>query len=160
MWIPLRAFPALFLAFAAVSAAARANVSDGVHPDFDLKEIRMPATFKTMGLGFLSDGTMVLGTTDVVGGGEIPAPDLNHKVYLVSGASTDSPADLKINRRLILKWPDENHWKNGLSWHQWVFTPLYLNGHFYAPYFVDLHAHPQGPVLWPPPDPQGLRQPG
>jgi glucose/arabinose dehydrogenase len=175
MRISLRAFPALFLAFGAVAAAASADVADGVHPDFELKEIRMPATFKTMGLGFLKDGTLVLGTTDVVGGGEVPAPDANHKVYLVEGASTDSlpgrileisnswkqisgvtvvddriyvsdrdgfyeipdavaPKDPASNRRLILKWPDENHWKNGLSWHQWVFTPLHRDGHFYAPY--------------------------
>jgi hypothetical protein len=46
----------------------------------------------------------------------------------------DAPANLKDNRTLILKWPDENKWRFGFSWHQWVFDPLYWHEHFYAPY--------------------------
>lgn len=44
------------------------------------------------------------------------------------------PADLKANRRLIASWPNENTWNSGTQWHQWVFTPMYRNGFFYAPY--------------------------
>ncbi|MDB5106496.1 MAG: rane protein [Fibrobacteres bacterium] len=152
-----------------------AEIADSVHPDFTLHELRMPAEYKTMGLAFLKDGTLVLATTDVVGGGEVPLEDANHKVFLVNAPSEDSlpagmreisngweqiagitvvddrvyvsdrdgfyqildngnPADLKANRRLLLKWPDENHWNNGPFWHQWAFTPFWLNGSFYAPY--------------------------
>lgn len=154
---------------------AGAAIVDAVHPDFELKEIRMPAKFKTMGLGFLEDGTMVLATTEAIGGGEIPDPDPQHRIYLVKGASPDSMpstmvdvadnwrqvagitvangqifvsdrdgfyrlsnlttvGDPRANRELMVKWPDENHWNNGPSWHQWVFTPFYWKGSFYAPY--------------------------
>lgn len=43
-------------------------------------------------------------------------------------------ADPARNRTLMVKWPDENTWPNGVYWHQWVFTPLYWRGRFYAPY--------------------------
>jgi len=69
---------------------AGAAIPDAVHPDFELKELRMPAAFKTMGLGFLEDGTLVLATTEAIGGGEIPAPDTEHRIYLVKGFSTDT----------------------------------------------------------------------
>lgn len=45
------------------------------------------------------------------------------------------PADKTKNRKLIVKWPDENTWnEGGFQWHQWVFTPMFNNGFFYAPY--------------------------
>ncbi len=46
----------------------------------------------------------------------------------------ENPGDLKANRRLVVKWPDEDKWTNGVQWHQWVFTPIYKGGFFYAPY--------------------------
>jgi hypothetical protein len=167
--------PHAFLALTWACAFVSAEIADSVHPDFELREVRMPATYKTMGMAFLKDGTLVLATTDAIGGGEVPVPDPKHKIYLVRGASTDSlpglvreisngweqiagiavvddriyvsdrdgfyeildndtPADPADNRRQILKWPNENHWNNGLYWHQWAFTPLFRNGYFYAPY--------------------------
>jgi hypothetical protein len=46
-----------------------------------------------------------------------------------------APSDLKANRRLVMKWPDDGSWNaNGFQWHQWVFTPMYRQGWFYAPY--------------------------
>ena len=165
----------LSLGLSLAFSPARAAIPDTVHPDFELRQLRMPTTYKTMGLAFLKDGTLVLATTDVIGGGEVPDANSNHKIFLVRGASTDSlpalvkeisngwkqiagivvaedriyvsdrdgfyeimdreaPSDSAVNRRQILKWPDENHWNNGPFWHQWAFTPLYLNGFFYAPY--------------------------
>lgn len=44
------------------------------------------------------------------------------------------PADLAQNRKLIVKWPDENTWNTSPQWHQFVFTPFFYNGYFYAPY--------------------------
>ena len=166
---------AFFSASVLMLGAACAEIPDAVHPDFDLKELRMPAYYKTMGLAFLKDGTMVLATTETIGGGEVPDADPLHKVFLIKGASTDTlpafikeisntwkqlsgvtvaedrvfvsdrdgfyeipdlanPADLVANRRAVAKWPNENHWNNGPYWHQWAFTPQYLNGAFYAPY--------------------------
>ncbi len=154
---------------------SRAGIPDSVHPDYALAELRMPALFKTMGLAFLDDGTMVLAVIELTGGGEEPELDVNEKIYLIKGASTDSlpgeikevsnfwrqlsgvvvaqgrlyvsdrdgfyeipdlkaPPDLQANRKAIVKWPNENHWNFGPYWHQWVFTPQYLNGSFYAPY--------------------------
>lgn len=45
-----------------------------------------------------------------------------------------APADLKANRRLMMKWPDEGTWNTSFQWHQWVFTPMYKEGYFYGPY--------------------------
>lgn len=45
----------------------------------------------------------------------------------------DNPSDLKANRKLIVKWPT-GKWSHGEQWHQWVFTPMYRAGWFYAPY--------------------------
>jgi len=39
----------------------------------------------------------------------------------------DHPADIKKNREKIISWPLE-------GWHQWVFTPIWRQGKFYAPY--------------------------
>jgi hypothetical protein len=47
----------------------------------------------------------------------------------------ENPGDLSANRKKIVSWPDENHWgPQGVNWHQWVFTPVYWKGYFYAPY--------------------------
>lgn len=53
-------------------------------------------------------------------------------LYVVK--SLDKIDTLASNRSLVLKWPDEGHWRLGYMWHQWVFTPLYYQGRFYAPY--------------------------
>lgn len=60
----------------------------------------------------------------------------------------ENPGDLKANRKLIVKWPDEGKWSNGTQWHQWVFTPVYKNGFFYAPYSGSII--PGGPSRTPP----------
>ena len=145
-----------------------------MHPDYELRELKMPALYKTMGLAFLKDGTLVLATTEAIGGGEVPEADSGHKVLLVRGASPDSlPAIVELsntwkqiagvtvaedrvfvsdrdgffeipelkapeipaaNRRLMVRWPNEEQWNSTPYWHQWAFTPQYLNGFFYAPY--------------------------
>ncbi|MDB5051869.1 MAG: hypothetical protein JWO30_4940 [Fibrobacteres bacterium] len=46
-------------------------------------------------------------------------------------AANAAPAQ---NRKLIVKWPDENTWNTTFQWHQFVFTPIYNKGFFYAPY--------------------------
>ncbi|MEO6097803.1 MAG: hypothetical protein ABIW76_19960, partial [Fibrobacteria bacterium] len=164
------------LRFLALSATyGFAEIPETVHPDFDLREIKLPARYKTMGLAFLKDGTLALGTSETIGMGEVPEADAANKVFLIKGVSADSqpalitevangwkqiagvtvaenrlfvsdrdgfyeipelaaPANPGLNRRQVMKWPDENHWNYGPYWHQWAFTPLYQNGCFYAPY--------------------------
>jgi hypothetical protein len=167
--------PCAALALSVAFTPAAADIPDAPHPDFELRELKMPVLYKTMGLAFLKDGTMVLGTTEEVGGGEVPEANPEHKVLLIRGASPDSmprsikevangwrqisgvtvagdrvfvsdrdgfyeipdlaaPANLPANRKVIVKWLNEDHWNNGLFWHQWAFTPMWLNGYFYAPY--------------------------
>lgn len=156
---------------------AWSGIPDSAHPDFELGEIRMPALYKTMGLAFLENGTLVLATAaGDLGLGEVPKSDPGNKVLLIEGASTvampdritevanswkqitglnvldgriyvvdrdgfyqildnaPSGSDLNANRRLVVAWPDEGKWDNGPYWHQWVFTPVYRSGRFYAPY--------------------------
>ncbi len=45
-----------------------------------------------------------------------------------------NPTDVTKNRRLVVKWPDENTWAQGFQWHQFAFTPIFTKGFFYAPY--------------------------
>ncbi len=77
-------------ALALLCAYASAEIPDSTHPDYDLRVVAMPLQFKTMGLAFLPDGSLALATTDAVGGGEVPDPSPEHKVYLLRGASPDS----------------------------------------------------------------------
>ena len=44
------------------------------------------------------------------------------------------PKDITNNKKLIVKWPNENNWPQGFMWHQFAFTPIYNKGFFYAPY--------------------------
>ena len=81
MKIPRLIPPILGLALSVASA----DVPDAIHPDFELCEVKMPARYKTMGLAFLTDGTLVLATTEMVGGGEVPEADPGHQVFLVRG---------------------------------------------------------------------------
>ncbi len=51
--------------------------------------------------------------------------------------SLTAPADLKKNRQKLVTWPQEinpTFPQVGPGWHQYVFTPVYKNGFFYAPY--------------------------
>ncbi|MDB5049063.1 MAG: hypothetical protein JWO30_2134 [Fibrobacteres bacterium] len=148
--------------------AAAALPANGVHPAFDIREVALPDKYRTMGVAFLSDGRMVLLTTGIMGGGEVPNPDPNSCVFLVTGATgtgaiqvakiasdfrqpsgvnvvndkiyvsdrdafysipnNSAVADPAGNRTKILSWP------MGSKWHQWIFTPVYSGGKFYAPY--------------------------
>jgi hypothetical protein len=140
---------------------------DAIHPAFDIAQVPLTAKYKAMGMAFLSDGRMVLLTTNNIGGGEIPSPDPDAAVYILSGVGTASPTAVKIasmfkqpsgvnvvddkiyvsdrdafysipsnanvpdpaaNRTKIIDWPMKG------QWHQWVFTPMYKDGFFYAPY--------------------------
>ncbi|MDB5048168.1 MAG: hypothetical protein JWO30_1239 [Fibrobacteres bacterium] len=140
---------------------------DAVHPAFEIAQVPLAAKYRTMGLAFLSDGRMVILTTGKIGGGEIPDPDPESAVYLVSGLDSPAPIAVKIadmfrqpsgvtvvndrifvsdrdafysipsnsnsgdpaaNRTKIVSWPMSGHW------HQWVFTPVFKDGFFYAPY--------------------------
>ena len=81
----------------------------------------------------------------------------------------ENPGDLAANRKIIVKWP-AGTWTNGEQWHHWVFTPMYRQGYFYAPYsgsiipggpsstlptsgysgaFLNLHAYEAGQILRP-----------
>ncbi len=83
----------------------------------------------------------------VVGGGNIQVTKIasdfrqpsgvnvvNDKIYVTdrdafySIPSNTATADPAANRTKVLAWP------MGSKWHQWIFTPVYLNGKFYAPY--------------------------
>jgi hypothetical protein len=159
-------------------SAAFGAIADTSHPDFTLTQVPLPAKYKVMGLDFLPDGRMVIATSDFMGTGEMPSTrGPRQKVLLVSGATGENPADVKVdeiahtwyqpagvvvaggrlyvsdrdgfyeieqlsppadpaqNRRLVVAWPDEDKWNQwGRQWHQWVFTPMFLDGYFYAPY--------------------------
>ncbi|MDB5104399.1 MAG: hypothetical protein JWP91_2088 [Fibrobacteres bacterium] len=144
------------------------SIPTTVHPAFDIKELGLPDKYRTMGIDFLSDGRMVLVTTGTMGGGEVPNPDPNSCVFIVSGAtgtgtiqvskiasdfrqpsgvnvvndkiyvsdrdafysipSNAATGDPAANRTKILAWP------MGAKWHQWIFTPIFSGGKFYAPY--------------------------
>jgi hypothetical protein len=51
--------------------------------------------------------------------------------YEIPDLTGSAPA---TNRKLVVKWPDENTWNTSFQWHQFVFTPVYKDGFFYAPY--------------------------
>jgi len=140
---------------------------DAIHPAFDITQVPLVSKYRTMGMAFLSDGRMVLLTTNKIGGGEIPDPDPESAVFLISDLDKANPTSVKIanmfrqpsgvnvvndkiyvsdrdafysinsnanvtdpaaNRTKIMDWPMGGHW------HQWVFTPMYKDGFFYAPY--------------------------
>ncbi|HKP95614.1 MAG TPA: hypothetical protein VJ385_07645 [Fibrobacteria bacterium] len=149
-----------------------------MHPDYEMKEVPLAAKYKTMGMGFLSDGRMVLATTDFIGGGEVPATgNVNHKILIITNPGAADAANVQVkevantwrqiagisivedkiyvsdrdgfykildiegsslnlagNRQKLISWPDENKWNSGYTWHQWVFTPMFWQGSFYAPY--------------------------
>ncbi len=174
------------LAGMAVSASMTlGGIPDAMHPDYDMKEVPLAEKYKAMGMGFLSDGRMVLLTTESIGGGEVPAANPLHKLLIIKNPAGATTADIQVkeiannwkqppgvtivddkiyvsdrdgfyeildhegtpdllnNRKKLVSWPDENKWNNGYSWHQWVFTPMYWKGSFYAPYSGSIR--PGGP---------------
>jgi hypothetical protein len=160
--------PVLVSGMAAFLRPASALLPSAVHPAFDQKEIGLPNKYHTMGIAFLSDGRMVIVTSGIIGGGEVPEPDANSCVFIISGVtgngsvqaakiasgfrqpsgvnvvndkiyvsdrdafysipSNNTPSDPNGNKTKILSWP------MGSKWHQWIFTPMYKDGKFYAPY--------------------------
>ena len=156
--------------------AVDAAITDVVHPAYELSEIAMPEQWRTMGMGFLSDGRLVLGTAQVVPPyGDVPAASPLARLIVISGVTgpaagiqvkeiannwmqitgvtivhdtiyvadrdaqyrilvNETPADLKANRKKVVDWPDEGTWNRGRWWHQYLFTPQYYKGSFYAPY--------------------------
>ncbi len=68
------------------------GIPDSMHPDWDLKEVSIPDKYKTMGMGFLSDGRMVITTSEFIGGGEVPkAASIDHKVLIVTDPGSTTP---------------------------------------------------------------------
>jgi hypothetical protein len=172
---PIRA--AAVFAFALSCAWA---APDSMHPDFELKEVPLGAKYKTMGMGFLSDGRLAIATSEFIGLGEAPdSAGANRKVLIISDPGgtapkvkeisntwlqptglvvvddtiyvadrdgfyqvpdNEAPADLAGNRRKIASWPDTSDWYSGKYWHQWVFSPVYWQGNFYAPYSGSIGA--------------------
>jgi hypothetical protein len=81
---------------------------------------------------------------------------VNDKIYISDRdgfyeiqSLTPNPADLGANRKKIASWPGmagspiTATWNTGESWHQFVFTPVYWQGNFYAPYSGSIR--PGGP---------------
>ncbi len=64
----------------------------------------------------------------------------NDKLYVADRAGfyeipqLTKPTDVTTNKRLVVKWPDEKTWAFDFMTHQWVFTPIFNKGYFYAPY--------------------------
>ncbi|MCD6024665.1 MAG: hypothetical protein K0Q91_1581 [Fibrobacteria bacterium] len=188
---PIKTF-ATFLLLAALGAHAQDFPTAGANPRVVMTNV--PNTsFGHMGLGFLSDGRMVLlsnGTTALsaqadLGGGDIQtwSSTRDFSVWIVSGLSAkgnlsnvtatkildqltgpppgivvvndtvyvmDRTAFYRINslnptggtskaqnatRLIDVPSLDSNFsWNRGPSGHQWMFTPQYHNGRFYANY--------------------------
>ena len=61
-----------------------------------MREVPFPDTYKTMGIGFLSDGRMVLATTEEIGWGEVPRASTAHKLYIVSSPGSESGSAIKV----------------------------------------------------------------
>ncbi len=66
---------------------------------------------------------------------------VNNKIYMSDRdgfyqiLDNNFSGDLSQNRKKVQSWPDEGTWgPDGQFWHQWVFTPFYSKGKFYAPY--------------------------
>src|SRR4051812_33890690 len=82
----LRMVWAMALGIVLAITPGRANIPpNAIHPSLDIKTIPIPDMYRTMGIGFLSDGRMVLLTTNIIGGGEMPNPDPDACVFLISG---------------------------------------------------------------------------
>ncbi len=59
---------------------------------------------------------------------------VNDKIYVADRDAwysipvNTAPANTSTNKTKLLDWPP------GAKWHQWIFTPMYKGGKFYAPY--------------------------
>src|SRR5690606_20216818 len=90
----MKILSAIFAVTTALAPAGGQTPDSTIHPDFRLQELRMPAKYKTMGLAFLGDGTLVLAATEEIsekiGMGDMPKPSVENRIYLVQGLSTDT----------------------------------------------------------------------
>ena len=75
------------LLFASHTWAQSAWPQDSRNPGLAIDTIPMPAQYMTMGLGFLSDGRLVLATAGIEGGGQIPPTDPNSAIWIVGGVT-------------------------------------------------------------------------
>ena len=181
---PCRSGMGMLLAvFIAMPGFARI-ADNAVHPAYEMKTIPMPAMYKSMGVGFLPDGRMVLATGYVEDGKDDPGDESN--IWAISGVTGTDMSNIKMtklgtrfinpsgvvvvdgkiyvadrdgfyeildnnvtggsaNRKKILTWPFPP------LWHQWVFTPMYWKGFFYAPYSGSIVGG--GPSTAPPSSP-------
>ncbi len=73
--------------FSVPAGAQTAWPQDTRNPGLIIDTIPMPAQYMTMGLGFLSDGRMVLATAGIEGGGQIPPTDPNSAIWIVGGVT-------------------------------------------------------------------------
>jgi hypothetical protein len=90
------------LAFALIlPAAVRAQgpwPQDTKNPSLIIEQIPLPATYMGMGIGFLSDGRMVLATTEIeTVNGEIPPAKPGSQIMLVDGM-TGSMSNLTVKK--------------------------------------------------------------
>jgi len=83
--------PAALFALSAVPASAQVPwPQDTKNPSLILDQIPLPATYMNMGIAFLSDGRMVVATTEVeTVNGEIPAAKPGSMVMIVDGMTGD-----------------------------------------------------------------------
>ncbi|MDB5102946.1 MAG: hypothetical protein JWP91_635 [Fibrobacteres bacterium] len=82
----------VFAGMAVSASIAMGTIPDAMHPDFELKEVALPTKYKTMGMGFLSDGRLAIATSEFIGGGEIPgSASVDHKVLLISDPGGTAP---------------------------------------------------------------------
>lgn len=74
-----------------------ARIGDNViHPAYEMKTIPMPALYKSMGLGFLPDGRMVLATGYVEDGRTTPGDESN--IWAVSGVTGSYMSNITMTR--------------------------------------------------------------
>ncbi len=78
------------MALALGGCAVWGEIPDTTHPDFDVREVKLDSQYKTMGLGIMPDGAVVLASINELGGGEIPAANPETKIVLIRGLSCDS----------------------------------------------------------------------
>ena len=86
------------VSLAVTASLAVGGILDQMHPDFDLKEVPLADKYKTMGMGFLSDGRMVLTTSEFIGGGEVPkTASIDHKVLIVTNPGSTTPTVKEVS---------------------------------------------------------------
>ena len=133
----------------------------GAHPGMTVAPVTGMENAATQGIGWLSNGDMVwVRSTENYGGGDPPSASAGAGVWLVKGlpnAATVSkisdnmrqptgvavgPGDeiMVPDRDAIYKFTPTGTKTKVLdnpvpnAWHQWIFTPMYFGGKYYAPY--------------------------